>query len=136
MAGKTIALKDNIEVAGSPLRNGTGFLRYIPSTDATVVTRALQAGALLVGKAQNEYMCLSGSSHTSFFGPVLNPLNKAHVSGGSSSGCGALVGGRHVWGAIGGDQGGSIRIPSAWCGVVGMKPTHGLVHILGAFQLK
>lgn len=59
---------------GSPLRNGTGFRHYTPSTDATLVTRTLEAGALLVGKAQNEYMCLSGSSHTSFFSPVLNPL--------------------------------------------------------------
>ena len=126
--GRTVALKDNVCLAGVPMMNGASTLKgYTPDVDATVVARLLDAGATIAGKAHCEYFCLSGGSHTSAMGPVENPHRAGYSAGGSSSGSGALVGGGFVDMAIGGDQGGSIRIPSSYCGCYGMKPTHGLV---------
>ena len=135
--GKTVALKDNVCLAGVPMMNGASTLRgYTPDVDATVVTRLLDAGATIVGKAHCEYLCLSGGSHTNATGPVENPHRQGCSAGGSSSGSGALVGGGFVDMAIGGDQGGSIRIPSSWCGCYGMKPTHGLVPYTGIMPIE
>jgi amidase len=137
LAGKTVAVKDNIAVAGVPMMNGTAILEgYVPDLDATVVSRALAAGATIAGKAVCEALCYSGSSHTSDTGPVRNPYDPTRSSGGSSSGCGALLAAREVDLALGGDQGGSIRCPSSWSGVVGLKPTYGLVPYTGAFPLE
>ncbi len=137
LVGKTVVVKDNIAVADVPMMNGSAILDgYVPETDATVVSRALAAGATIVGKAVCESLCYSGSSHTSDTGPVRNPYDLKRSSGGSSSGCGALLADRQVDLAIGGDQGGSIRCPSSWCGVVGLKPTFGLVPYTGAFPLE
>jgi amidase len=137
LAGKTVAVKDNIAVAGVPMMNGTAILDgYVPEIDATVVSRALAAGATIAGKAVCEALCYSGSSHTSDTGPVRNPYDLTRSSGGSSSGCGALLANREVDLAIGGDQGGSIRCPSSWSGVVGLKPTYSLVPYTGAFPLE
>jgi amidase len=99
--------------------------------DATVVTRLLAAGAEILGKAHCEDLCLSGGSHTNVRGPVHNPHRRGYSAGGSSSGSAALVAAGAVEMAIGGDQGGSIRMPSAFCGTVGMKPTWGLVPYTG-----
>lgn len=130
--GRTIAIKDNVFVAGVPLMNGASILKgYVPPIDATIVTRILDAGGDIVGKAVCEAYCFSGGSHTSQSGPVHNPHRHGFSAGGSSSGSGALVGGGAVDMAIGCDQGGSIRIPSSWCGVYGMKPTTGLVPYTG-----
>jgi len=132
LAGLRFAAKDNVMVAGLPLQNGSAILEgYVAEVDATVVTRLLDAGAALTGKAQCEDLCLSGGSHTNVSGFVHNPLRRGHSAGGSSSGSGALVAAGEVELAIGGDQGGSIRIPAALCGVVGMKPTWGLVPYTG-----
>lgn len=132
LKGRTVAIKDNLFVAGVPLMDGTNILDgYIPPVDATVVTRILDAGGTLTGKAVCEAFCFSGGSHTSDSGPVQNPHNPAHSAGGSSSGSAALVAGGEVDLAIGCDQGGSIRIPSSFCGIYGMKPTHGLVPYTG-----
>ncbi len=135
--GRTVALKDNVCLAGVPMMNGASTLKgYTPDVDATIVTRLLDAGATIAGKAHCEYFCLSGGSHTNATGPVENPHRRGYSAGGSSSGSGALVGGGFVDMAIGGDQGGSIRIPASYCGCYGMKPTHGLVPYSGVMPIE
>ncbi len=137
LAGKTIAIKDNVCVAGIPMMNGTAVLDgYIPDIDATVVTRLLDAGAEIAGKSVCESLCFSGGSHTSDPMPVHNPHKRGYSAGGSSSGSGALVAAGAVDMAIGGDQGGSIRMPSAWCGIAGLKATYGLVPYTGVFPIE
>jgi len=124
-------------VAGVPMMNGSATLDgYVPDVDATVVTRALDAGATIAGKAVCEDLCCSGGSFTAFTGPVRNPRDPGRQAGGSSCGSAALVGAGAVDLAIGGDQGGSIRIPSCWSGIVGHKPTYGLVPYTGVFPLE
>ena len=137
LAGKTVAIKDNVCVAGVPMMNGTSVLEgYVPEVDATIVTRILDAGGTIRGKAVCESLCFSGGSHTSDTGPVRNPHDPTRTTGGSSSGSAALVAAGEVDLAIGGDQGGSIRIPSCWCGVYGLKPTYGLVPYTGVFPIE
>ncbi len=137
LSGKEVVLKDTICLAGVRMMNGTSVLEgYVPDVDATVVSRILNAGGTIVGKAHCESLCLSGGSHTNSTGPVRNPWKPTHSSGGSSSGCGALVGSGEVPMAIGGDQGGSVRIPSSWSGCYGMKPTHGLVPYTGVMSIE
>jgi len=137
LAGRRIAIKDNIAVAGVPMMNGSDLLEgFVPRRDATVVTRLLDAGAVLAGKAVCENLCFSAGSHTSATGPVLNPWDRSRSAGGSSSGSVALVASGAADLALGGDQGGSIRIPASYCGVVGHKPTHGLVPYTGAFPIE
>ena len=137
LSGKRVVLKDSICLAGVPLSAGTSFLQgYVPDVDATVVTRILDAGGEIVGKAMSEYLCSSGGSHTSWPQPVLNPLNRTYSAGGSSSGSAALIAAGEADMSLGGDQGGSIRIPAAWCGIVGMKPTYGLIPYTGMFPIE
>jgi amidase len=137
LAGKTIVLKDNVCLAGVPMMNGASTLMgYVPDVDATIVTRILDAGGTIVGKAHCEYFCFSGGSHTCAAGPVHNPRKHGYSAGGSSSGSAALVAAGEVDMAIGGDQGGSIRIPAAYCGIYGMKPTHGLVPYTGIMPIE
>ncbi|MFK7966920.1 MAG: amidase [Burkholderiaceae bacterium] len=137
LSGKEIVLKDNVCLAGVPMMNGARTLEgYTPDLDATIVTRMLDAGATIVGKAHCESFCLSGGSHTTQMGPVHNPYRYGYSAGGSSCGSGALVGSGEVPIAIGGDQGGSIRMPSGWCGVYGMKATHGLVPYTGVMPIE
>jgi amidase len=137
LAGRQVAVKDNTEVAGVPMMNGSRTLEgFVPSRDATVVSRLLAAGATVAGKAVCEDLCFSGGSHTSVTGPVHNPWDHTRTAGGSSSGSAALVAAGEVDVALGGDQGGSIRIPSSFCGTVGHKPTYGLVPYTGAFPIE
>jgi amidase len=137
LVGKKVALKDNVCLAGVPMMNGASTLKgYTPDVDATVVTRLLDAGATITGKAHCEYFCLSGGSHTNATGPVHNPHRRGYSAGGSSSGSAALVALGEVDMAIGGDQGGSIRMPSSFCGCYGMKPTHGLVPYTGVMPIE
>lgn len=137
LSGLRMALKDNIMLAGVPMMNGASSLRgYVPDVDATLVTRLLDAGAVIEGKAQCEYFCVSGSSHTGAQGPVRNPHDETRSAGGSSSGCSALVASGLVDAAIGTDQGGSVRIPAAYAGFVGIKPTHGLVPYTGVMPVE
>jgi amidase len=137
LAGKRVVLKDNICLAGVPMMNGASTLEgYVPDVDATVATRILDAGGTIAGKAHCEYFCLSGGSHTSASGPVHNPYKLGYSAGGSSSGCAALVGAGEIEMAIGGDQGGSVRMPGSFSGCYGMKPTHGLVPYTGAMPIE
>ncbi|WAO84709.1 Amidase domain-containing protein [Fusarium falciforme] len=128
LKGKTVCLKDCIAVAGVPQFFGSdAFPAWTPKTDATVVTRVLDQGADIVGTSVCENFCNSTSSFTSAQGIVENPHSRGYSAGGSTSGGAALVSSGRVDCAIGSDQGGSIRVPSALCGCVGLKPTHGLV---------
>jgi amidase len=137
LAGRRVAVKDNVCVAGVPMMVGAGFLDgSVPDIDATIVTRILDTGGEIAGKAVCEYYCVSGGSHTSATGPVHNPRKRGHTTGGSSSGSAALVAAGDVTMAIGGDQAGSIRIPASFCGIVGMKPTYGLVPYTGIGPLE
>ncbi|WP_343590707.1 amidase [Paracidovorax wautersii] len=137
LAGRTVVLKDNIALAGVPMMNGSSTLEgFVPAYDATVATRLLDAGATILGKATCEHFCLSGGSHTSDPAPVHNPHRHGYSSGGSSSGSAALVASGEVELAVGGDQGGSARIPAAWCGIYGIKPTYGLVPYTGVMPIE
>src|SRR5436309_7544824 len=137
LKGKTIVLKDNIMLAGVPMMNGAATLEgYVPEIDATVVHRILDAGGKILGKAHCENFCLSGGSHTNATGPVHNPHKMGYSAGGSSSGSAVLVARGEADMAIGGDQGGSIRIPAAYCGIYGMKATHGLVPYTGVMPIE
>src|SRR3954469_8931033 len=137
LAEKQVVLKDNICLAGVPMMNGASTLEgYVPDVDATVVTRILDAGGEIAGKAHCESFCLSGGSHTSQAGPVHNPYKIGYSAGGSSSGCAALVGAGEIEMAIGGDQGGSVRMPGSYSGCYGMKGTHGLVPYTGVMPIE
>ena len=137
LRGKRIALKDTICLAGVPMMNGSSIMEgYTPEIDATIVTRMLDAGATIAGKAHCENFCLSGGSHTNAKGPIHNPWKRGYMAGGSSGGSAALVAAGEVDMAIAGDQGGSIRIPSSNCGVYGMKATHGLVPYSGVMPIE
>ena len=134
LAGKTVSFKDHTAVAGIPCTFGTYAMEgFVPDFDATVAARVLAAGATIVGK--NTMNGLAGGKAyggpTGDYGRPLNPHNPEHMTGGSSSGSGAALAAGEVDISFGGDQGGSIRIPAAWCGVVGHKPTFGLVSHFG-----
>lgn len=138
LSGTRVGLKDHISVAGVPLTFGCRFLEgYVPSFDATVVTRLLRAGATIAGKLNMEASsCGAGLSGYRDYGRVLNPWDESRSAGGSSSGSGAAVAARLLDVAFGGDQGGSVRLPASWCGVAGLKPTHGLIPHTGAFGME
>ena len=137
LKGKKVALKDNICLAGVPMMNGATVLEgYVPDIDATVVTRILDAGGTIVGKAANTYLCFDGGSATTATGMVDNPHKRGYTCGGSSAGSGVLVLTGEADMALGGDQGGSIRMPACWSGIYGHKPTHGLVPYTGIFPIE
>ena len=137
LGGKRIAIKDNVLIAGVPMANGCSTLNgYIPEFDATIVTRILDAGAEIVGKTQTQSLCIGLSSHLNFAGPIHNPLKHGYSAGGSSSGSAVVVASGEADMAIGGDQGGSIRVPASCCGLYGLKPTWGLVPYTGIMPLE
>ena len=134
LAGKTVGYKDHVAVSGIPMSFGSFALEgFIPDFDATVVTRVLQEGGTIIGK--NIMNGLSGGFGTGGaigdYGRSLNPHNHDHVTGGSSAGSAAAVAAGEVDISFGGDQGGSIRIPAAYSGTVGHKPTFGLLSHFG-----
>ena len=134
LAGKTVAYKDHIAVAGMPMSLGSFALEhFIADFDATVVTRALAAGGTIIGK--NTMNGLAGGfgsgGGVGDYGRPLNPHDRDYVTGGSSAGSAAAVTANEVDIAFGGDQGGSIRIPAAWSGTLGLKPTFGLISHFG-----
>jgi aspartyl-tRNA(Asn)/glutamyl-tRNA(Gln) amidotransferase subunit A len=133
--GIPIALKDNIDTAGTLTTAGSGVFRdRVPTEDAPVVTRLVAAGAIILGKT-NLHEFAMGGGDVSYFGPARNPWNLAHNTGGSSSGSGAAVAADLCFAALGTDTGGSVRMPSAYCADVGIKPTYGLVPIRGIVPL-
>ena len=134
--GVPLAVKDNIDTAGTRTTSGSlVFDDRVPSEDAFVVSQLRKAGAVFLGKTNLHEFAMGGSSATSYFGPVHNPWALDRVPGGSSGGSAAAVIAELVPGALGTDTGGSIRIPAAWCSVVGLKPTYGLVSLRGIFPL-
>lgn len=135
LAGKRVGVKDNIAVAGVPVTNASRTLSYTPLQDAVVVERILAAGGSITGKLNLDDFSASGFGDTSVFGPARNPLDPTRSPGGSSSGSSAAVAAGLVDYALGVDQGGSIRMPAAACGLVGLKPTHGLVPSFGATHM-
>lgn len=132
LAGKRIGIKDTVCVAGIPTTCASRLLYdYVPDVDATIVRRIIEAGGHITAMLNTCDFAFSGGGHTSTYGPGLNPRNPEHVAGGSSCGSAIAPATGLVDIAIGGDQGGSIRMPASWSGIVGLKPTHGLVPYTG-----
>jgi aspartyl-tRNA(Asn)/glutamyl-tRNA(Gln) amidotransferase subunit A len=130
--GIPIALKDNMDTAGTRTTAASPmFKARVPNEDAEVVRRLKASGAVILGKLNLHEFALGCTGDVSYFGPTRNPWNLELVTGGSSSGSGAAVAADLCYGALGTDTGGSIRVPSSWCGIVGIKPTAGLVSIRG-----
>lgn len=134
--GIPIALKDNIDTAGIRTTAASAvFDDRVPSEDAEVARRLKSAGAVLTGKTNLHEFAMGGTSATSYYGPVRNPWALDRNPGGSSGGSAAAVAADLCFGALGTDTGGSIRTPASFCGIVGLKPTYGLVSIRGIIPL-
>jgi amidase/aspartyl-tRNA(Asn)/glutamyl-tRNA(Gln) amidotransferase subunit A len=132
----TLTLKDNISVGGVRLTGGSAvFADAVPRRDAPVVTRLLDAGATIRGKSNMDELAYGPTGETSAFGPARNPVAEGRITGGSSAGSAAAVAAGQVDAALGTDTGGSVRMPAAFCGLVGMKPTWGLVPQEGVIEL-
>ena len=132
LAGMRIGVKDSVAVAGVPLTCGSPVLRaFVPSRDSVVAARLLRAGAQIVWTTNMDDLATSGGGDTSAFGYTRNPFDSTRTAGGSSGGSAAALYYADVDVTIGCDQGGSIRVPSSWCSVIGLKPTHGLVPYTG-----
>ena len=134
--GIPIGLKDLIDTAGVKTTCGSAlFAARVPTEDAEVVRRLKDAGAVLIGKQNMQEFAWGGTSTSSHYGPVRNPWDLERIAGGSSGGSAAAVASGMCFGAIGTDTGGSVRQPAAFCGIVGLKPTYGLVNMRGVFPL-
>ncbi len=128
LSGIPCAIKDNILIEGEKCTAASKILEnYVAPYDATVVTKLKQAGTVFLGKTNLDEFAMGATGERSAFGPTLNPHDHSRVAGGSSAGSGVAVAADLAIYALGSDTGGSIRAPASWCGVVGLKPTYGLV---------
>jgi Asp-tRNA(Asn)/Glu-tRNA(Gln) amidotransferase A subunit family amidase len=135
LAGVPVAVKDHVWLAGAVATNGSRVLAdFVPDRDCVAVERLHRAGAIIVGKTTNPEFCYRGDTESLLWGVTRNPWDLALTPGGSSGGSGAAVATGMVALAVGTDGGGSIRIPAAFCGVAGHKPTMGLVPALPGFR--
>lgn len=134
--GIPIALKDLIDIDGKVTTGGSTILRKnIASSNATVTRLLLDAGAIILGKLNMVEFAFGTTGLNSHYGPVRNPWDTERITAGSSSGSGAAVAAGLVYGALGSDTGGSIRMPASLCGTVGLKPTYGRVSRSGVLDL-
>jgi Asp-tRNA(Asn)/Glu-tRNA(Gln) amidotransferase A subunit family amidase len=135
LAGVPISVKDHVWLAGLPATNGSRALAdFVPSESAVCVDRLIDAGAIVIGKTNNPEFCYRGVTDNELFGETANPRDPTRTTGGSSGGAAASVAAGIVPLAVGTDGGGSIRIPSAFCGVYGFKPSFGLVPKMPGFR--
>lgn len=134
--GVPLAIKDNLYVAGETTTMASRIHRdFVPEEDATIVGKLREAGVVLTGKLNMHEYAWGIDNNSPHFGPVRNPWNPDKVPGGSSGGSGAAVAADMAFSALGTDTAGSVRIPSASCGLIGLKPTHGLVAKYGCYPL-
>ena len=134
--GVPIAHKDMFYRSRHVSTCGSRILRdFVPDHDSTALVRLRKAGAITLGGLNMAEFATGPTGHNEHWGDCRNPWNPAHISGGSSSGSGAAVGGRVVFGALGSDTGGSVRLPAACCGIVGLKPSEGLISRHGIMEL-
>jgi amidase len=132
LSGKRVAMKDSVAIAGIPLTCGSRVLAgFVPAIDSVVTERILRVGGEIVAITNMDDFAFSGGGDSSYYGATLNPFDRSRTAGGSSGGSAAALHYDGVDVSIGCDQGGSIRVPAAWCGAVGLKPTHGLVPYTG-----